>query len=82
MPDNEATLSASPLNPQLQRGKGWPSSSSPCIGMCTCPSSPAIPAAPLMIRPLSITPPPRPVPTIAETDERSPAIGPKWQWWA
>ena len=27
-------------------GTGWPSPSKPCIGMCTWPSSPAIPAAP------------------------------------
>ena len=44
--------------------------SSPCIGMCTWPSSPAIPAAPRTTAPHSITPPPRPVPTMAETDER------------
>jgi hypothetical protein len=39
------------------------------MGMWTWPSSPAIPAAPLMIRPPSTTPPPSPVPTMAETEE-------------
>ena len=46
MPVSEATLSASPPKPQLHIGIGWPSSSRPCIGMWTWPSSPAIPAAP------------------------------------
>ena len=69
MPVSEATLSASPSKPQLQRGSGCPSSSRPCMGTWTWPSSPAMPAAPLTMRPAAMTPPPRPVPTIAETDE-------------
>ncbi len=46
MPVSEATLSTSPAFPQLHIGVGWSGSSSPSIGICTCPSSPAIPAAP------------------------------------
>ena len=70
MPVSEAMLSTSPSKPQLHCGTGWPSSSTPCSGICTWPSSPAMPAAPLTTLPLSTTPPPRPVPTIAATDER------------
>ena len=77
MPVSEATLSASPSKPQLQRGSGWPGSSRPSIGTWTWPSSPAMPAAPLTTWPFSMTPPPRPVPTIAEIDERCGASGPK-----
>ena len=43
---------------------------------------PAIPAAPFTIRPPSTTPPPSPVPTIAETDECRDASAPKQAWWA
>ena len=46
MPVSDATLSTSPTNPQLHSGTGWPSASNPSIGMCTWPSSPAMPAAP------------------------------------
>ena len=77
MPVSEATLSASPSKPQLQCGRGCPGSRRPCIGMCTWPSSPAKPAAPLMTCPFSMTPPPRPVPMIAEIDARCGASGPK-----
>jgi hypothetical protein len=43
------------------------------------PNSPAIPAAPLITRPFSTTPPPRPVPTIAATDDvPAPAAPKKW----
>jgi hypothetical protein len=76
IPVSEATLSASPTNPQLQTGTGWPSASRPCMGIWTWPSSPAMPAAPLITRPLSTTPPPRPVPTIAEMEEWPPALSP------
>jgi len=41
-----------------------------------------MPEAPLMTWPPSTTPPPRPVPTMAETDERYVATGPKKRWWA
>ena len=82
MPVSEATLSASPLCPQLHSGIGWPSSSRSCTGIGTCPSSPAMPAAPPMTRPASTTPPPSPVPTMAATDDRLAATGPKWRWWA
>src|SRR5579859_626418 len=41
-----------------------------------------MPAAPLTTRPSWITPPPSPVPTIAETDERACASAPKYAWWA
>ena len=75
-------LSASPTKPQLHRGTGWPGASRPSIGMCTWPSSPACPAAPLMTRPESITPPPRPVPTIADTDEYAAALIPYREKWA
>ncbi len=47
-----------------------------------CPNSPAIPAAPRTTRPLSITPPPSPVPTISATEDRCGASGPKWTVWA
>ncbi len=77
MPVSEATLSASPSNPQLQCGRGCPGSRRPCIGMCTWPSSPAKPAAPLTTCPFSMTPPPSPVPMIAEIDPRCDARGPK-----
>ena len=51
------------------------------MGMCTWPSSPAIPDAPRTTSPDSITPPPSPVPTIAETDDRRSASTPKcWPW--
>ncbi len=49
------------------------------IGMC--PSSPAIPAAPRTTVPCSTTPPPSPVPTIAETDDNPPR-SPKKTWCA
>lgn len=57
MPVSDATLSASPRKPQLHRGIGWSSASSPDMGMCTWPSSPAIPDAPLTTCPASMTPP-------------------------
>ena len=76
MPVSEATLSASPDWPQLHAGIGWPSSSSPSSGMGTWPSSPAIPAAPLTTCPVSMIPPPRPVPTIAATELRCPDSAP------
>jgi hypothetical protein len=82
MPVSEAMLSTSPSKPQLHTGTGWSSSSTPCNGICTWPSSPAIPAAPLTTRPASTTPPPSPVPTIAATEERSAAAAPKCWWWA
>ena len=41
-----------------------------------------MPAAPRSTRPESITAPPRPVPTMADTDERRPASVPKCTWWA
>ena len=78
MPVREATLSPSPGSPQLHNGTGCPSASSPSIGIRMCPNSPAIPEAPRTTRPLSITPPPSPVPTIRATDERRAASGPKW----
>ena len=82
MPLSEATLSRSPNAPQLQRGRGWPATSRPSIGMWTWPSSPAMPEAPRTIAPFSITPPPSPVPTIAEIEERSVASSPNCCWWA
>ncbi len=76
-------LSASPGRPQLQVGIGWSGASSPSIGSQICPSSPAIPAAPRMTCPDSITPPPSPVPTMTDTDDRWYAVsGPKCAWWA
>ena len=77
MPVREAKLSASPSKPQLQCGRGWPGSRRPCIGMWTWPSSPAMPAAPLTTWPFSMTPPPKPVPMIAEIEPRCGARGPK-----
>ena len=71
IPVGEATLSASPINPQLQVGTAWSPSRSPSIGTYTCPSSPAVPVAPLMMRPWCTSPPPNPLPTITETEERS-----------
>ena len=53
-----------------------PGSSSPCSGMWTWPSSPAKPEAPLITWPFSMTPPPKPVPMIAETEARCGASGP------
>ena len=82
MPLNDATLSKSAANPQLHRGTGWPATSRPSIGIWTWPSSPAIPAAPRTTRPASMTPPPSPVPTIADTDERRDASSPKCRSWA
>src|SRR6266545_853758 len=82
MPVSDATLSASAWNPQLHSGTGCPSASRPSIRMCTWPSSPAIPATPCTTRPASMIPPPRPVPTIAETDEWACAAVPKCAWWA
>ena len=82
MPLNDATLSKSAANPQLHRGTGWPGTSRPSIGIWTWPSSPAIPAAPRTTRPASMTPPPSPVPTIADTDERRDASSPKCRSWA
>lgn len=82
IPVSEAMLSASPTKPQAQVGSGWPGASSPVSGMCTCPNSPAIPAAPVTTRPFSTTPPPSPVPTIADTEDRTIASAPKWTWWA
>ena len=52
------------------------------MGIWTWPSSPAMPAAPLTIRPLSTTPPPSPVPTMAETEEWPAASAPKRTLWA
>ena len=82
IPVSEARLSTSPSKPQLHTGTGWPSSSTPCSGICTWPSSPAMPAAPRTTRPLSTTPPPSPVPTIADTDDFAAASVPKWRWCA
>ena len=76
IPVSEAMLSASPTKPQLHTGSGWPSASRPCMGIWTWPNSPAIPAAPRTIRPLSTTPPPSPVPTMAETEEWPAALAP------
>ena len=77
MPVSDATLSPSAASPQLHTGVGCPGASSPSIGICMCPNSPAIPAAPRTTRPLSTTPPPSPVPTISATEERRAASGPK-----
>ena len=82
IPVSEATDSASANSPQLHDGLGWPSSSRPSIGIGMCPSSPAIPAAPLTTRPSWTTPPPSPVPTIADTELRRPDSGPCRTWWA
>ena len=82
MPVSDATLSTSPEFPQLQSGSGWPSASSPVIGIGMWPSSPAIPAAPRTTFPDSTTPPPSPVPTIADTDEVSCARSPNCRWCA
>ena len=41
-----------------------------------------MPAAPLTTRPASITPPPSPVPTMAEIEEWPAASSPKRTWWA
>ena len=68
-------LSTSPGLPQLQVGIGWSSASRPSVKIWTCPSSPAMPAAPRTTWPASITPPPRPVPTMAETEESHRRIG-------
>ena len=75
MPLSEATDSRSPARPQLHCGRGWSGSSSPSIGIGTWPNSPAIPDAPRTIWPRSTTPPPRPVPTMAATDERCWRVG-------
>ena len=73
MPVSEATLSTSPYRPQLHCGTGCPSASRSWTGMRMWPSSPAMPAEPTTTSPFSMTPAPRPVPTIAETEER-------WYW--
>jgi len=75
MPVSDATLSTSPTKAAVTSRDWLPFARSPCIGMWTWPSSPAIPAAPRMMRPASISPPPRPVPTIAETEEPVPPPG-------
>ena len=76
MPASDTTLSASPKNPQLHLGMGSSGSRSPAIGMCTWPSSPAAPVAPLTTRPRC------PIhrqshPTMAETNERERPCRPK-----
>src|SRR6266700_3470137 len=70
MPVRDATLSPSPGNPQLHKGVGCPSASSPSIGTWMCPNSPAIPAAPRTTLPLSITPPPGPIDEIHRASQR------------
>ena len=77
MPVSDAYASASDTNPHAHTGTGWSASTIPAAGMWTWPSSPPIPDAPVMIRPSWMTPPPRPVPTIADTDDRSIAMAPK-----
>ena len=51
------------------------------MGIGMWPSSPAIPTAPLTMCPSLITPPPNPVPTIAET-ELCAGLAPCRMWWA
>ena len=72
MPDSDATLSASPLKPQLQRGSGWSSEQQAVHRNVHMPQLTGHASCALLDdpRPDSITPPPRPVPTIAATDER------------
>src|SRR5215203_540961 len=56
MPVRDTTLSASPRKPQLHRGIGWSSASSPDMGMCTWPSSPGHPGRSLNYLPgLNVT---------------------------
>ena len=57
-------------------GTGWPATSSPSIGMWTWPSSPAMPHAPLTHVAGFDHAAAKPVPTIAEIEERRSASGP------
>ena len=79
---SDATLSASPTKPQLQVGTGWPSAEqaihrnvhvSELAGHSRWRRE--------SLDPVSMTPPPRPVPTIADTEERRAASTPNsWSW--
>ena len=78
MPVSEATLSASPSKPQLQCGTGWPSAEQAVHRDVDVAELAGHAGRAADTWPASITPPPRPVPTMAETDERRAAsAGPK-----
>ena len=49
----------------------------PAVGIGMWPNSPAMPAAPRTTWPRSTTPPPRPVPMIADTEDIVVAAAPK-----
>ena len=83
MPVSEAMLSTSPSKPQLHtRHRLVVLEHARAAGSARGPARRPCPAAPLITRPSSTTPPPRPVPTIAATDERVAASAPKCRWWA